>query len=1484
MHRGFYSNYSLLVSLALAAALFIPYGEVISASAQEAKPAIDDYYLVRFDSIPDLDDELQMSSVHGVELLEYRQDNTYLLRISDEHVEDFSGLAVVDDIAEYPTSLKVHSELYSATGTVDLRIMLHKGTDIRSVAKDLQKVGVQVGRMNTKSILYIEAEADASLVDQIASIRDVSFIQEDAPRQTHMDLIQSNTYMGHDTPQSFGYTGSGVLAEVQDNGIDRDHPQLANVIYTDGSVVADDHGTCTSGIMFADGTGDMQARGIAYEAVGAFADWNTGRATSISNLWAGDFNEGSAGMNGVVQSNSWSQGSLDGTYTSYSTEDDQAVVDNPKVLVLYAAGNGNDGTSEGLVTQDCVAKNVMAIGAIFHKDTADMSDDEWIEQSWGNTPSRGPAADGRQKVDMCAAFDWIYTTDMLGSSGYTTGDYYDDFGGTSGATPTVAGSAVLLYDMYQDDFFGNNPSGDWPYSNTIKAMLIADAYQYDLADATRNEQGWGTPDMEYTYNLGMDYHQIHENPQALDGGDSWSDKIYSDGFNPLKITLTWIDPAASGSTGSSRALINNLDLKVTSPTGTEYYGNNGLWSSLWSSSGTGTNHWSQSSDHTDDLNNVENVFVQNPESGLWTIEVSGVSGDVADGPQDFSVVASGAKVPITSAGEIILDQDAYAVEDVVSIDVMDSDLNTNPSAIEMVIVDIDSNSEPTGESVTLTETAVDSSTFRGTIPISASDSSGVLQVTDGDTITAAYDDADNGSGPVTVTDTAMVDGTPPTQISDLGVFWYGFSSGTIFTDDVESGNQGFTTGGDESWAIRTLGANSGSSSWDFGNGDYNDPSSGGLGWLLSPAIDLTSANTAELTFWHWRDFESDSTLWDGGNVKISTTGTGGPFTIITGTPSYDGLASSGYDNPLAGESVYGYSSGWESVTMDLSDYVGNTVHIRWEAGVDNYGTSDAGWRVDDIEVTAMIPGQTDDNLVNWSLSADDGGGTDDVAQYNIYRASQQTGPWDGAAYIGNVSAGTDSYLDAGRGEFDGTSWWYVVRAEDVLGNEEQNSNAVPEPGAAIPPSVMVLDPNSGPTLDANSYYYINWTVTLGTNSLKSNPITIEFSSNSGGDWTIVASNEANDGSYQWLVPDISSTTCLIRVWVEDDSGLNASDVSDLEFIIISGPTQPPEVPLDLSVQTNGFLLSWGLGGATEVDNYYVFNTSTAYDFNFQTIVGDVDLGLGIRKLPGSVLNWSESEANLTGINTMYYLVRAWNSQGFSSNSTMLVWHRFDFSYNSGLKNNNYIGLPYNWTAISPYPGTTLASDIVTSIEGGTGGGANQYLSIVGKWNPAIQGTDNYYYSTFPVPGWTGTDFTVNPGDGINLVLSNTAGTFTWETAGTDFNTTQAFSYNTGLKNNNYIGCAWSTDLATASDIVTTIEGGTGGGTNTKLTIVGKWNPAIQGTDNYYYSTFPVPGWTGNDFAVEPGNGINLVLSNTAGDFTWDTKVQTNPRPETSYTE
>jgi hypothetical protein len=586
---------------------------------------------------------------------------------------------------------------------------------------------------------------------------------------------------------------------------------------------------------------------------------------------------------------------------------------------------------------------------------------------------------------MLGPFDWIYTVDRQGGAGYAGGDYYADFGGTSGATPNVAGCSGIAYEMYQENFFDNNPGGAWPYSNTIKALMIADAYQYPMGvnGIDRDVEGWGTPDMENMYNLGPTYHVIEEYPQALNAGDSWSRSVFADGINPLKITLAWIDPAAPPSTGTGRALINNLNLRIQSPGGTVYWGNNGLYADIWSASGTGANYWYDGTapgpNYADNLNNVENVFVQNPTPGLWTVEVTGQVGDVSQGPQDFSVVASGAQ-DVSSMGTIDLDQVLYGIEDIATITVADLDLNLLPGTAETVLVDVDSTTEPGGESVLLTETGPDSSTFEGTLTLSATDSGGILWVSDGDTVTATYNDADDGTGnPAVVTDTALIDGDPPAPPTGLTVQWIDYAPNTVWVDDFEDGDVSdwTATPGTGIGGVNQDTANSGTWSMFSGEGTYT--------WD-SPVIDLTVVASADLSIW----------IQQGG-------------------------AFGGSENPDAGEDLQVSYLNDVTSWIQLGQFAGadaegtiytpvyplpaDALHAGFQVRFTQTGGSGAGfdyWHWDDVNVSGMqiTIGSGPDNLLNWILSTDDGGGDNDVVRPTLIRlavslTASTGGMWSG---------------------------------------------------------------------------------------------------------------------------------------------------------------------------------------------------------------------------------------------------------------------------------------------------------------------------------------------------------------------------------------------------------------------------------------------------------------------------------------------------------
>ena len=579
-------------------------------SKQESK-----YFIIQLDG-PIYKSEINKLESTGVDLIGYLPDYAYIARINPSNLEEITQIPEVTWIGAYHPGYKISNDLLSEKGTIDLNIKVFEEPE--SVAQAIESMGGEV--------LYVEQETNilqvrinAMLIDQIAFIPEVEWIEKNAEKVLFMNNIRILT--GATTLHINGFSGDGIVGEIKEDGFDRDHYEFdGQILAEDGSVADDDnHGTCTFGIIFAKGL-NADAEGMIPDAQGVFCSWDISRYQSISNL----FNN----WGGVFQSNSWGVTAFYGLYTTYSYQDDEAIYDYDQVSLLYAAGNYGYA-----ITTDSVSKNVICVGALKHFDDLDPTNDEHT------TAHHGPAADGRIKPDLCAAYDKIYTTDVLGAGGYSSGDYYGNFGGTSGATPIVAGAVGLVYEMYKTNRWGNNPSGENPHASTAKALLINHAYQYDFSQATRYEQGWGYPDVESIFNSPNDF--IVDENFALSTGDSMEWTFTAESGTPLKATLVWTD--FPGKTSSSKYLINDLSLKITDPNNNVYWGNHGLIDSHWSSSGG-------EEDHT---NNIENIFIENPIDGEYIIEVSAYNvPEPVDNPkQDFALIVSGVSVENTPPNE-----------------------------------------------------------------------------------------------------------------------------------------------------------------------------------------------------------------------------------------------------------------------------------------------------------------------------------------------------------------------------------------------------------------------------------------------------------------------------------------------------------------------------------------------------------------------------------------------------------------------------------------------------------------------------------------------------------------------------------------------------------------------------------------------------------------------------------------------------------------
>lgn len=263
---------------------------------------------------------------------------------------------------------------------------------------------------------------------------------------------------------------------------------------------------------------------------------------------------------------------------------DVSARNNPTLVHVFSSGNaGTQTPSSGpysgmagmanLTGNFKMAKNILTVGA--------------IDSFYNVSPlsSKGPAYDGRVKPELVA--------------------FGED--GSSGAAAMVSGSALLVQQAYRRRW------GHLPSSALVKAALINSAEDVGRTGIDFSS-GYGSLNTyEAVKTIAED--RVLEDSLTGTGVKTFSIPVPV-GASQLKLTLAWTDPAAEPN--APKALVNDLDLVVRhEPSG-------GEWQPWILNPAPHPDSLQQLPRRgRDTLNNVEQVTIQNPVAGPYTVEVRG---------------------------------------------------------------------------------------------------------------------------------------------------------------------------------------------------------------------------------------------------------------------------------------------------------------------------------------------------------------------------------------------------------------------------------------------------------------------------------------------------------------------------------------------------------------------------------------------------------------------------------------------------------------------------------------------------------------------------------------------------------------------------------------------------------------------------------------------------------------------------------------------
>ena len=253
-----------------------------------------------------------------------------------------------------------------------------------------------------------------------------------------------------DAPEAWSITtgSSSIIVAIVDNGLQISHPDLNDHVATGYDAVGGDndptpnswdgHGTCCAGLAAAETNNSLGVASIGYNVhvMGCrifYSAYNGGPLIGQDSWIVDGINY--ARMHADIISCSWSMSSPVSSITNAFNTARTSGRGGLGMPIFCATGNEN--TND--IAYPAELTSCIAVGA------TNENDDRCNPSDWGS----GQGSNYGPEIDIVAPGKWQTTTDYTGSGGYSGGDYtiagaMGTFGGTSGATPLVAGVAALV--------------------------------------------------------------------------------------------------------------------------------------------------------------------------------------------------------------------------------------------------------------------------------------------------------------------------------------------------------------------------------------------------------------------------------------------------------------------------------------------------------------------------------------------------------------------------------------------------------------------------------------------------------------------------------------------------------------------------------------------------------------------------------------------------------------------------------------------------------------------------------------------------------------------------------------------------------------------------------------------------------------------------------------------------------------------------------